>query len=207
VYAADVAPLGDCAKETGAIAVLADVAVPKDMQLLADAASDARLICLNAGIVGATMGAPWDAPMAEWEQVLPVNLLGVVNGLRAFTPRLIAAREPAHILITASLAGLVTFPWGGVYAATKHALVAVAEQTAMALEDSGIGVTVLCPALVRSGMSAEGAEPLDVARAGLQACNDGTFTVVDEDWTAEVAERGRRLASGTRPRLPQPAST
>jgi NAD(P)-dependent dehydrogenase (short-subunit alcohol dehydrogenase family) len=74
----------------------------------------------------------WQVGLNEWRRVLDVNLLGVVNGLRAFVPRLVASDEPRRVLITASLAGLVTFPQGGAYAASKHAVVAVAEQTALA---------------------------------------------------------------------------
>ena len=204
VHLADVVPIPELPDTGDAVHVLADVGRPEDMQALADTAPDARLICLNAGITGTSMGLPWEAPAAEWERVLRVNLLGVVNGLRAFVPRLLAAGEPAHILITASLAGLVTFPGGGAYAATKHALLAVAEQTALGLADSPVGVTVLCPALVRTGMSEEGADPADVAAMALHACREGRFAVIDPEWTAAVVERGRRLAGGAPPELPVP---
>lgn len=202
VYLADVVPMTDVVRETHGVAVPADVTRPDDMETLADTASDARLVCLNAGITGATMGPPWEAPLAEWEHVLRTNLLGVVNGLRAFVPRLVAADEPAHILITASLAGLVTFPGGGAYAATKHAVIAVAEQAAMILRDSQVAVTVLCPALVRTGMSESGADPADVAAIALQACHDGRFAVVDEVWKQAVIDRGTQLADGVQPTAP-----
>lgn len=204
VYLADVAVMTDVKHQTNGVPVTADVARPEDMDTLADTASDARLICLNAGITGASMGPPWEAPFAEWERILRVNLLGVVNGLHAFVPRLIATDEPAQILITASLAGLVTFPTGGAYAATKHAVVAVAEQAAIALQDTPVGVTVLCPALVRSGMSETGAQPGDVAAIALQACRNGTFAVIDEEWKHAVIDRGTRLAHGNQPVSPTP---
>lgn len=206
VYAADVAPLEACVQTTGAVAVPADVSRPADMQRLADVAGEARLVCLNAGITGAVMGAPWEVPAEEWEQVLRVNLLGVVNGLRAFVPRLVDAGAPAHLLITASLAGLITFPAGGAYAATKHALVAVAEQTAMLLADTLVDVTLLCPALVRTGMSSEGADPAVVAATALRACRAGRFAIVDEEWVAAVAGRGAALAAGDLPLPPRPSA-
>jgi NADP-dependent 3-hydroxy acid dehydrogenase YdfG len=142
------AALGQVAAELHATAIPTDVADQMAMQELAAAAPDANLVCLNAGIVGTTLGAPWQADPSEWNTLLAVNLGGVVNGLRAFVPRLLASGQPGHILITASLAGLATFPGGGAYAATKHAVVAVAEQTALALADTPVGVTMLCPALV-----------------------------------------------------------
>jgi NAD(P)-dependent dehydrogenase (short-subunit alcohol dehydrogenase family) len=78
--------------------------------------------------------------------LLEVNVGGVVNGLRAFVPRMLAAEGPGGILVTASLAGLLTWPGGGPYGASKHAAVAVAEAAALALEGTQICVTALCPA-------------------------------------------------------------
>jgi NAD(P)-dependent dehydrogenase (short-subunit alcohol dehydrogenase family) len=205
VYLADVAELDELATELGAIAAPTDVADPEQMARLATLAADADLVCLNAGIVGTSLGAPWDAPPDEWQKLLEVNLLGVVNGLRAFVPFLLARERPAHILITASLAGLVTFPGGGAYAATKHAVVAVAEQTSLALAGSSVGVTVLCPALVRSGMSETGDDPDDVAAAALAACRQGEFLVVPPEWRAAIVARGILLSTGERPVLPTPA--
>jgi NADP-dependent 3-hydroxy acid dehydrogenase YdfG len=123
VHAAALAEVG-----LHAAAIPTDVADPMAMQQLAAAAPDTDLVCLNAGIVGTALGAPWEADPREWDTLLAVNLGGVVNGLRAFVPRLLASGRPRHILITASLAGLATFPGGGAYAATKHAVVAVAAQ-------------------------------------------------------------------------------
>ncbi|HUG83750.1 MAG TPA: SDR family NAD(P)-dependent oxidoreductase [Euzebya sp.] len=109
------------------------------------------------------------------------------------------------ILITASLAGVVTFPTGGAYAATKHAVVAVAEQAAMALADSPVDVTVLCPALVRTGMSSEGSDPMDVAAMALDACRRGVFAIIPDEWRDAVSDRAASLASGELPAVPHPA--
>lgn len=204
VFLADIAATDAVAAEIGGTAITTDVAEPAQMEHLARIAADARLVCLNAGITGVAMGPPWEASDDEWEKLLRVNLLGVVNGLRSFVPRLLAADEPGRILITASLAGLVTFPSGGAYAATKHALVAVAEQTALALADTNVGVTVACPALVRTGMSPHGVDPADVAVEALQACDRGQFVVAPSDWTTAITDRGRRLATGEQPQLPTP---
>ncbi|MEO3791246.1 SDR family NAD(P)-dependent oxidoreductase [Nonomuraea sp. B10E15] len=117
----------------------------------------ADLVCLNAGIVGQDLGAPWEVSDDDWDRVFAVNVGGVRNGLRAFVPGLLAAGRPAHILVTASLAGLVTFPGGGAYAASKHAVVALAEQASLALEGTPVGVTLLCPALA---VNAVGVAPI-----------------------------------------------
>jgi hypothetical protein len=81
-------------------------------------------------------------------------------------------------------------------------VVTVAEQTALELSGSRVTVTVSCPALVRSGMSTEGAEPHDVALEALDATGRGEFTVVPAEWRQAVRDRGARLAAGERPRLP-----
>jgi len=133
-----------------------------------------------------------------------VNLLGVVNGLRAFVPTMVAADRPAKIVITASLAGLLTFPGGGAYAATKHAVVAVAEQAALSLRDTPVTVSVLCPALVRTAMSEVGDDPKDVAAAALAAARAGRFLVMPEEWRASVLSRTHRLLAGRPPEIPTP---
>ncbi len=200
----DAEALATRAAELGATAVPTDVADPRAMAALAAAAPDAQLICLNAGIVGTALGAPWEVSAADWDSVFAVNVGGVVNGLRAFVPRLLAAGRPAHLLITASLAGLAAFPGGGAYGASKHAVVAVAEQVAFALAGTQVGVTVLCPALVRSAMSPTGDDPADVAAAALAAVHAGRFVVVPPEWENAVLQRSQRLVAGAQPIPPAP---
>lgn len=200
-----VAALADAALELGATAVLTDVCDPGAVEALAAAAPDAQLVCLNAGIVGTAMGAPWEVSVEEWDAVFAVNVGGVVNGLRAFVPRLLASGRPAHILIIGSLAGVATFPGGGAYGASKHAVVALAEQAALALADTEIGVTLLCPALVRTAMSAVGEDPDDVADDALAAVQEGRFAVVPRAWHAAVVRRSDRLVSGELPTVPVPS--
>ncbi len=97
---------------------------------------------------------------------------------------------------------MATWPGGGPYAESKHAVVTVAEQAALALADTPITVTVLCPALVRTGMSDIGADRADVAEAALSAVDDRTFAVLPDGWATAVTDRGRRLAAGQQPMLP-----
>jgi NAD(P)-dependent dehydrogenase (short-subunit alcohol dehydrogenase family) len=206
VYLADTAPLDDAVAATGGVAVPTDVSRPDQVLQLAKIAREADLVCLNAGIVGPSVGAPWDVPTDEWMRVLHVNLLGVINGLHAFVPVLRSKDHPTRLLITASLAGLVTFPGGGAYAATKHAVVAVAEQTAMLLADSSVGVTLLCPALVKTGMSDSGQEPEAVARFALEACRRRQFLVYPPEWRGAIESRGALLSTGQPPIMPATGS-
>lgn len=201
--------LAAIAEEVSAVAVPTDVADPQGVERLSQAAFDTGpvgLVCLNAGVVSTQAGPVWEASPEEWRRVLDVNVGGVVNGLRSFVPPLLAIGDPARVLITASLAGLLTWPGGGPYAASKHAVVAVAEQAALSLQDRCVRITVACPALVRSGMSPEGDDPADVAEAALAAMDEGRFITMPEEWRSALHERARTTATGLRPSLPIPTA-
>ena len=110
----------------------------------------AHVICNNAG-VGGGAGPMWTLTAADWEWTLGVNLWGVIHGIRAFVPGLVAQGE-GHVINTASLAGLASPAMMGPYVATKHAVVALSEVLARDLEmaASPVRVSVLCPAFVRT---------------------------------------------------------
>jgi len=111
-----------------------------------------HLVCNNAGV--AISGAAWENSVAEWQWILGVNLWGVVHGVRAFAPRLIAQDE-GHIVNTASVAGLISPPGMGAYCVSKHAVVALSESLHHDLAERGsrVGVSVLCPAYVPTGIA------------------------------------------------------
>jgi NAD(P)-dependent dehydrogenase (short-subunit alcohol dehydrogenase family) len=112
----------------------------------------------NAG-VGAG-GLVWENSAQDWEWVLGVNLMGVVHGLRAFTPMMLqaAARDSAwrgHIVNTASMAGLVNMPNMGIYNVSKHAVVSLSESLYqdLALVSDQVHAHVLCPYFVPTGIN------------------------------------------------------
>lgn len=114
----------------------------------------------NAG-VGGGGGLIWEAGVKDWEWVLGVNVMGVVHGVRAFTPPMLAAaaRDPAwrgHIVNTASMAGLLSPPNMGVYNASKHAVVTISETLFqdLALVSEQVHAHVLCPFFVPTGIHA-----------------------------------------------------
>jgi len=106
-----------------------------------------HVVCNNAGV--SPLGAVWENTVADWQWILGVNLWGVINGVRAFTPHLMAQNE-GHIVNTASVAGLISPPGSGAYNVTKHAVVALSESLHHDLRErnSAVGVSVLCPAYV-----------------------------------------------------------
>ncbi len=112
----------------------------------------------NAG-VGAG-GLIWESTQQDWEWVLGVNLWGVIHGVRVFTPLMLASAKAdpnfeGHIINTASMAGLLTPPAMGIYNVSKHAVVALTETLYhdLSLIDAPIGVSVLCPYFVPTGIS------------------------------------------------------
>ena len=110
-----------------------------------------HLVCNNAGV--SPLGAVWEASVADWQWILGVNLWGVIHGIRAFTPHLVAQNE-GHIVNTASVAGLISPPGSGAYNVTKHAVVTLSESLYHDLRErkSAVGVSVLCPAYVPTGI-------------------------------------------------------
>lgn len=134
------------------LALRVDVADSKQVADLAGAVYDtfgaAHVLCNNAGIGHG--GRISDLSLEEWDWVLRVNLFGVIHGLHAFLPRMLASGEPSHIVNTASLAGLVSMPGLAPYSASKYAVVAISEALAMECAGSNVGVSVLCPGFVRT---------------------------------------------------------
>ena len=130
-----------------------------------------HLVFNNAG-VGAG-GLIWESTQHDWEWVLGVNVWGVVHGVRVFTPIMLASEKAdptfqGHIVNTASMAGLLTPPAMGVYNVSKHAVVALTETLYhdLSLIESGLGVSVLCPYFVPTGISqSESVRPSDAKPA------------------------------------------
>ncbi len=115
-----------------------------------------HLLFNNAGV--AAGGYVWENSERDWEWVLGVNLMGVVHGLRHFLPAMLEssrAGEPAHIVNTASIAGWLNAPLMGVYNVSKQAVVALSETLYhdLQLAGSAIGVSLLSPAFVATGIS------------------------------------------------------
>ncbi len=112
----------------------------------------------NAGVGGG--GLIWEVSLEDWAWVLGVNVMGVVHGVRAFTPMMLEAarRDPAyegHIVNTASMAGLLNPPNMGVYNVSKHAVVSLSETLYqdLRLVTDQISASVLCPYFVPTGIS------------------------------------------------------
>ena len=113
-----------------------------------------HLVCNNAGV---SIFGPMDAAtMDDWRWIMGVNVDGVINGIQSFMPRLKAHGEGGHIVNTASMAGMINGMGFSPYAASKFAVVGMSEGLAAQLKPLGIGVSVLCPDFVRTGIGESG---------------------------------------------------
>jgi NAD(P)-dependent dehydrogenase (short-subunit alcohol dehydrogenase family) len=130
-----------------AVAVRTDVSDLSQVQALADKAWQAfgavHILCNNAGV--AASGGLEEATLKDWQWLIGVNLWGVIHGLLAFLPRMIAQKQGGHIVNTASMAGLIATQGLGVYNTTKYAVVGLSETLVKDLKPYWIGVSVLCP--------------------------------------------------------------
>ena len=142
--------------EVPTLQVRCDVSKAADLEALAEKTyakfGAAHLIFNNAGV--AVCGPAWAATLQDWKWVLDINLMGVVHGIRAFVPRMLAQGGEGHVVNTSSVAGLLSLPGSAVYCVSKHAVVTLSECLYHDLRaaKSRIGVSVLCPAFVNTGI-------------------------------------------------------
>ncbi|GAB3278816.1 hypothetical protein GCM10027297_15980 [Parahaliea aestuarii] len=116
---------------------------------------DIHLLFNNAGIL--RVGMTWQHTAADWEKILSVNVLGVVNGINAFLPAMIEAQTDAHIVNTGSVGSLVAAPGMAQYTACKMAVRGITETLAydLAALQSPVAVSLLCPGPVLTSISDE----------------------------------------------------
>jgi NAD(P)-dependent dehydrogenase (short-subunit alcohol dehydrogenase family) len=108
------------------------------------------LLFNNAGVASGV--PPRQMSYEMWDWVLGVNLQGVVNGIQSFVPRMIDREQSGHVVNTASGAGLVAGGSGFLYTTSKFAVVGLSEALRIELAPHGIGVSVLCPGAVATGI-------------------------------------------------------
>ncbi len=154
-------PLEAAEKEVAALgaqaaAVVTDVAQHASVLALADAAfkkfGAVHIVCNNAGVAHSS---PLEtARHQDWEWLIGVNLWGVIHGVEAFVPRMVAQGQGGHVVNTASMAGLIASKGMGVYNTTKYAVVGLSETLQRDLREYEIGVSVVCPLGVATNIGA-----------------------------------------------------
>ncbi len=186
--------------------IVADVTDRDGMANAAQKATQAfgavHLLCNNAGVNA--MGPFEELSYQDWDWVMGVNVNGVVNGVVSFLPELKKHGTDAHIVNTASVGGLLGMPNLTIYNASKFAVVGFSEALRADLKESGVGVSVLCPGVVKSNLATSarnrpsglknnaddpvvpdaaaagiemGTDPIDLGRHVLQSVQDGEFFI------------------------------
>ena len=183
----------EVAAEIGGLAVacdIADEAAVKDMIARVTAAlGPVDVLFNNAGV--ATGGDPLNAPIDVWHQQWDVNVMSHIYAIRAVLPSMLQ-RESGYILHTASMAGILTTHGNLTYAATKHAVVGIAEWMSITYHDKGIRTSLLAPLGVRTPMlgdtdsafasQAAGPikEPEEVAQQIIDAISEERFLILTD---------------------------
>jgi NAD(P)-dependent dehydrogenase (short-subunit alcohol dehydrogenase family) len=205
------------AADSGAdvLPVVADVSSYEAVEALGIAATErfgaVDVLCNNAGVT--VPGLPWELTLEEWKWILDVNLWGVIHGIKAFLPGMIARGRPSHIVNTASIGGLLGFPRLSPYAAAKFGVVGLSESLHNDLRASGapVGVSVLCPGATATGLRQNSARlrpgeterdfddagairvpPAGVARQVVDAIRHERFWVITTPEYRDVLDRRHR---------------
>lgn len=172
----------DALAETGArlsrngevLTCVTDVSKAADVEALAATAiarfGKVNLLVNNAGVFASSLA--WETSEAEYDWVIGVNQRSVAHGIRAFVPRMIAQKDPCHVVTISSGAGITVNPGFCTYSMTKHAVLALTEALYLDLKAQGIaniGVTIAMPGMTQSGImspekTAPGALGLEVSR-------------------------------------------
>jgi NAD(P)-dependent dehydrogenase (short-subunit alcohol dehydrogenase family) len=121
-----------------------------------DAFGPVEILVNNAGVIAGQVELA-DTPVEDFDRLVGIMLVGMFNGIHTFAAGM-RERRNGHILNTASMAGLVINPGLGAYTTAKFGVVGMSEVLRAEMDPHGVGVSVLCPGLVRTNLGREEAE-------------------------------------------------
>ncbi|MDP4651841.1 MAG: SDR family NAD(P)-dependent oxidoreductase [Haliea sp.] len=177
-----------------------DVTNVASLENLADVATEhfggVQLVFANAGIGAGESGAMWDYSEKDWQWCFNVNIWGVINSIRVFMPRLLAANEPAHFVVTGSGNGaLLIFPDAPIYTASKAAVHAITENLHYQVQaaQSPVKVSALFPGphVVETGLFNSGRVRPEALKKEVEGNASGISSV--DDMKRMAAEYGIEL--------------
>jgi NAD(P)-dependent dehydrogenase (short-subunit alcohol dehydrogenase family) len=172
-----------------------DVRDPDALERAADVAVERfgglHIAVNNAGIVNG--GPSWELPLDEWHRVIDVNLWGVIHGVRAFVPRILATGEEGHVVNTASMAAVLAYGGIGPYTVAKHGVLGLSDviRAELAMTSPPVDVSVVMPGMIRTGMNPIGTvEPATVAANVLDAIRRRRpYVFTDDHESDRVSQR------------------
>jgi NAD(P)-dependent dehydrogenase (short-subunit alcohol dehydrogenase family) len=186
------------------LAVSADVRDPEAVERVGAAAVERfgklHVAVNNAGVVNG--GYSWEIPLEDWHRVIDIDLWGVIHGIRAFVPRILASGEEGHVVNTASMAAVMSLGRLGPYTVAKHGVLGLSDVLRAELASLGapIGVSVVMPGMIKTGMN-----PVGTVTAATVALNvldairrQRSYVFTDDHSTGEVDERLNAILSARR---------
>jgi NAD(P)-dependent dehydrogenase (short-subunit alcohol dehydrogenase family) len=191
VGGAEVIALAVDVRDPDALAHAADLAVERFGAL--------HVAVNNAGIVNG--GNSWELPLEEWHRVIDVNLWGVIHGVGAFVPRILASGEEGHVVNVASMAAVTARAGIGPYTVAKHGVLGLSDVLRAELQAIGapVGVSVVMPGMIRTGMNPIGTvEASTVAANVMDAIRRGRPYVFTDDHSTEAVEARLRQILASR---------
>ncbi len=173
---------------TKVIGVSTDVSNAEDVERLARKSIETfgavHILCNNAGVFG-DFAPLWRQSLTDWEWVLGVNLWGVIHGIRTFVPIMLDQDEEAHLVNTASVAGLFSMPLVSQYHVTKSAIITLSESLyyELLIQNAKLKVSILCPGMVKTRfMESQRKRPTHLH------ANDKSRTEMEEAWSDAYSE-------------------
>lgn len=181
------------------VAVPADVRDPEAVDAVGRAAIERfgtlHVAVNNAGVVGG--GNSWEIDLAEWHRVIDVDLWGVIHGVRAFVPLILASGEEGHVVNVASMAAVLTLPRLAPYTVAKHGVLGLTDVLRAELQALGapVGASVVMPGMVKTAMNPIGILPPSAVAANVVDAirRDRAYVFSDDQGADEVEQRFRDL--------------
>jgi NAD(P)-dependent dehydrogenase (short-subunit alcohol dehydrogenase family) len=183
------------------VATVADVRDPAAVESVGQTAlaqfGSLHVAVNNAGVVG--RGYSWELPLEEWHRVIDVDLWGVIHGVRAFVPLILATADEGHLVNVASMAAVKPLDRLGPYSVAKHGVLALTDVLRAELVTIGapIGASVVMPGMIRTAMNPIGTvEPTAVAANVIDAIRrNRAYVFTDDHSTGEVEQRLNAILS------------
>ena len=154
----------------------------------------------NAGVVNG--GYSWELSLEEWHHVIDINLWGVIHGIRAFVPRILASQEEGHVVNTGSMASVMALARLGPYTVAKHGVLGLSDvlRAEMMSLQAPVGVSVVMPGMIKTGMNPVGiVSSATVATNVLDAIRHGRdYVFTDDHSTDQVDDRLRAILAARR---------
>jgi NAD(P)-dependent dehydrogenase (short-subunit alcohol dehydrogenase family) len=186
------------------MAITVDVSDPDAVERVAEAAVERfgklHVAVNNAGVVNG--GYSWEIPLEDWHRVISIDLWGVIHGIRAFVPRILASGEEGHVVNTSSMAAVLALGRLGPYTVAKHGVLGLSDvlRAEFASLDAPIGVSVVMPGMIKTGMNPVGTvSSATVAANVLDAIRQGrSYVFTDDHSDGAVEERLNAILAARR---------